>query len=307
MQSDSLERTRQALRPTWRKPILWLPTRRQGNLKWAGTGSAAISTTSKGTSAGVLARVRTRWFSKPLSTCTDEAGVLCPNARLAGRVIRVTGTDILLLTSYFEHSVGFHSDINANLMHDVCFLTRDGRLSFIVGAGFNFPPSLWRDLSLHGGSLWIRMLGASMVTPDGSTHTCRTGRLTLSKRRNHNTQAPHNRQASDHTEEADPALWDEARRNCVSDGKQPRCQDGQEAAKIACSKYSSAVKFLEEADELGHRKLCDLSHEPCCWRNLHATGMRHFGRWRKCRAEFVESFRAVGQHHPQSVSKIIYS
>ena len=51
----------------------------------AGTGSAAISTASNGTSAGVLALVRTQWFSKPLSICTDEAGVLCTNPRLAGR------------------------------------------------------------------------------------------------------------------------------------------------------------------------------------------------------------------------------
>ena len=46
---------------------------------WAGTGSAAISTASNGTSAGVLAFVRTRWFPKPLSFCTDEAGALCTN------------------------------------------------------------------------------------------------------------------------------------------------------------------------------------------------------------------------------------
>ena len=56
---------------------------------WAGTGIAAINTASNGTSAGVLALVRTRWFSKHLSICTDEAGVLCPNPRLAGRVTRV--------------------------------------------------------------------------------------------------------------------------------------------------------------------------------------------------------------------------
>ena len=30
------------------------------------------------------------------------------------------------------------------------------------------------------------------------------------------------------------------------------CQDGQEAAKIACSQYASAVGVLEEAHELGH-------------------------------------------------------
>ena len=68
-------------------------------------------------------------------------------------------------------SVGFRSDINANLMQDVCFLTRDGKLPFILGA-----PSLWQDLSVQGGSLWIRKLGASVVTPDGTTHTCRTGK-----------------------------------------------------------------------------------------------------------------------------------
>ena len=129
-----------------------------------------------GTSAGVLALVRTRWFSKPLSICTDETGVLCHNPRLAGRVKRVMGREVLLFTACFEHSVGFRSDINANLMQDVCFLTRDGRLAFILGTDFNFPPSLWQDLSMHGGSLWIRKLGALVVIPEGTTHTCRTSK-----------------------------------------------------------------------------------------------------------------------------------
>ena len=133
-------------------------------------GRVAISTANNGTSAGVLALVRTRWFSKHLSISTDEAGVLCPSPRLAGRVIRVMCREILLRTAYFEHSVGFRSDINADLMHDVCFLTRDGRLQFILGADFNFPPCLWQDLSMHGGSFWRRKLGASAVVPEGSTH-----------------------------------------------------------------------------------------------------------------------------------------
>ena len=104
---------------------------------WAGTGSAATNTVINGTSAGVLALVRKRWFSKPLSICSDDAGILCQNSRLAGRVIRVMGREILLLTAYFEHSVGFRSDTNANLMQDVCFLTRDGRfVSLHSGCGF---------------------------------------------------------------------------------------------------------------------------------------------------------------------------
>ena len=81
---------------------------------WAVTGSAAVSTANNGTSAGVFALVRTHWFYKPLSFCTDEDGVLCSNPRLAGRVIRVEGRDILLFTAYSEHSVGFRTDINTH-------------------------------------------------------------------------------------------------------------------------------------------------------------------------------------------------
>ena len=38
------------------------------------TGSAAIRTISNETSAGVLALVRKRWYSKPWAICTDETG-----------------------------------------------------------------------------------------------------------------------------------------------------------------------------------------------------------------------------------------
>ena len=50
----------------------------------------------------------------------------------------------------------------------------------------------------------------------------------------------------------DPAIWNEARRNCVFEGKNLRCRDGQEDTQAACSQYAHAFGFLEEADELGH-------------------------------------------------------
>ena len=59
-------------------------------------------------------------------------------------------------------------------------------------------------------------------------------------------------QSTQYTEEADPALWNEARRKCVFEGKKPRCQDGEEDTQAACSQYARACGFLEEADELGH-------------------------------------------------------
>ena len=70
------------------------------------------------------------------SPCQFAVTMLVFSPRLAGRVTRVMGREILLLTAYFEHSVGFRSDIHANLMQDVCFLTRNGRFSFIFGCGF---------------------------------------------------------------------------------------------------------------------------------------------------------------------------
>ena len=230
-------------------------------------------------------------FPSPCTYVQAKLVFLCTNPRLAGRVIRVEGRGILLFTAYFEHSVGFRSDINASLMQDVCFLTRDGKLPFILGADFNFPPSLWQDLSIHGGSLWLQKLGASVVIPGGTTHTCRVGKgqkpdiidyflvstliRPLIQKCESQADAQHQlriggvqtadwevQQAesvqhertprTEHTERANPAIWNEARRNCVFEGKKPRCQDGQEDTQAACCPYAHACGFLEEADELGH-------------------------------------------------------
>ena len=74
----------------------------------------------------------------------------------------------------------------------------------------------------------------------------------LNKRDRHNTNALQGL-STQHTESADPAIWIEARRNCVYENKKkPRCQDGQEDTQTARSQYAHACGFLEEADELGH-------------------------------------------------------
>ena len=98
-----------------------------------------------------------------------------------------------------------------------------------------------------------------------------------------------------YTESADPAIWNEARRNCVFVGKKLRCQDGQEDTQAACYRYAHACGFLEEADELGHAletwsdatnqywvkvgrmckktlvwPVCYFSHEACIRGDIHA-------------------------------------
>ena len=66
-----------------------------------------------------------------------------------------------------------------------------------------------------------------------------------SKRRNHDAEALHDSQVSDRPVADNSARSKEARRSCVFAGRQPRCQDGQEVAKMACSQCANAVGVLE--------------------------------------------------------------
>ena len=119
--------------------------------KWADTGSAVMSTVNKGTNAGFVAFVRTRSYSKPFLSAQTRLAFSAPtHFWRRGSSVSCMSSEILLLTSYFEHPVGFRSEINVNLMHDMCFLTRDGRLPLISGADCNFPPSPWQDSTLLG-------------------------------------------------------------------------------------------------------------------------------------------------------------
>ena len=113
----------------------------------------------------------------------------------------------------------------------------------------------------------------------------------FNKRDRHNTNVLQGL-STQHTDSADPAIWNE--------GKKPRCQDGQEDTQAACSQYAHACGFLEEADELGHalelerrnepmlgKGLMNVQNlssghfvtfrEPCVERDIHATWMRHSG------------------------------
>ena len=138
---------------------------------WAGTGSAAINTASNGTSAGVLALVRTRWFSKPLAICTDEARFSLPQPTI-GREgsCGVEGREILLFTAYFEHSVGFRSDINANLMQDVCFSHERRKASFYFGSRFQFRAKLVARLVHTRRRSWASEVGSISGHSRGTTH-----------------------------------------------------------------------------------------------------------------------------------------
>ena len=58
------------------------------------------------------------------------------------------GVEVLLLSGYFEDGTGLDSNENLQVLHDIAYLTRDGRRPFILGADFNNPPSAWAYTSI---------------------------------------------------------------------------------------------------------------------------------------------------------------
>ena len=99
------------------------------------------------------------------------------------------------------------------------------------------------EVSSFGSALWLDINFESVVSRQ------LIGKI--NKRNRHNTNALQG-QSTQHPQEADPALWNEARRNCVFEGKKLRRQDVQEDTQAECSHCVRACGFLEEADELGH-------------------------------------------------------
>ena len=137
--------------------------------KWADTGSAVMSTVNKGTNAGFVALVRTRWYSKPFLSAQTRLAFSAPtHFWRRGSSVSCMSSEILLLTSYFEHQCQF--DARRVFSHE-------GRKTPIYfRGGFQFPaepvarldPSWWQSVASKAE--------ASVVTPVGSTHRCPTGR-----------------------------------------------------------------------------------------------------------------------------------
>ena len=130
---------------------------------------SAISTASNGTSAGVLALVHARWFSKPTCLYVQMKLVFsAPTHDWQGGSFSCHGS------RYFRWFPQRHQrqfDARRVFSHE----RRKASIHF--GSGLQFPAKLvarlvhaWRQSLDHGS--W----GASMVIPEGTTHTCRTSR-----------------------------------------------------------------------------------------------------------------------------------
>ena len=119
-----------------------------GSNGWMATASPARPTerSETGTTAGVLTAVRNNIDNRPPSFATDAEGRTTPNAQITGRMMVLSGVEILALAGYLQCGLGFGGS-NAVFLIEFDFITRGGKIPFILGIDANTPPEAWTEIS----------------------------------------------------------------------------------------------------------------------------------------------------------------
>ena len=112
--------------------------------KWKATASPARPTekSKHGNTAGVVVATKNFLDTRPPSIAIDAEGKLTGNAQLTGRMLTLKWVEILLLSGYLESGLGFEG-ANHNFLIDLEFITRGGKVPFILGLDANEVPDAW--------------------------------------------------------------------------------------------------------------------------------------------------------------------
>ena len=146
-----------------------------GSNGWKATASPARPTerSDSGTTAGVLAAVNSYLDNRHPSFATDAEGKLTANAQLTGRMLVLSKVEILALAGYLERGLGFGGS-NAIFLTDLDFITRGGKVPFILGLDANEPPESWNQIA-WGETTFLEHIQAEIVTVTNSNFTCVAG------------------------------------------------------------------------------------------------------------------------------------
>ena len=143
---------------------MWLPSRRQGNLH-----GLARAVQQSARPAMEQVRECSHWPAHvgcptPCLHAQTKPVSAAPTPTVGGAGHSCHGHVNFAAHSLFRTLSDFAA-ISMPISCTTCASSRETEDSqFILGADLNFPPSLWQDSSLRGGSLWIQKLGASVVT-----------------------------------------------------------------------------------------------------------------------------------------------
>ena len=101
------------------------------------------------------------------SQYVDEEGTTKPNAQLAGHLLILHHLEILMLGGYLLGGEGF-DDANQTILLDMDYITRGGRLLFILGGGKDeWSKAMW------GEKTFLDHMQAEIVEVTNSGFTCR--------------------------------------------------------------------------------------------------------------------------------------
>jgi len=108
--------------------------------------------------------------TRPPSIAIDAEGKLTGNAQLTGRMLTLKWVEILLLSGYLESGLGFEG-ANHNFLIDLEFITRGGKVPFILGLDANEVPEAWLKVA-WGEKDFLAHMQADIVVARNSSITC---------------------------------------------------------------------------------------------------------------------------------------
>ena len=111
---------------------------------WRVTASPARPTerSAEGNTGGVLVGIKNFLDSRPPSFATDAEGKITSNAQLTGRMMVLSWLELLVLAGYLESGLGFTGS-NYEFVVELEFLTRGGKVPFILAMDANEEPEAW--------------------------------------------------------------------------------------------------------------------------------------------------------------------
>ena len=144
---------------------------------WAGTDSAAISTANNGTSAGVLAWVRTHWFSKPVSDVQPKLEFSAPTQDWRSASFGSWAGRLCCSQRTFRALCRFPQRCQGQFDARRVFSHERWEMFIYLGSGLQFRTQLVAGLVYS----WRQPLDPKVGSIGGHargfhTHTCRTGR-----------------------------------------------------------------------------------------------------------------------------------
>ena len=131
---------------------------------WRSEVCPATPTGNGGTHGGTMALIRANIQYKPLTNGSSRI----QGDQWIGLLVRFAGRDLLIITAYLWHNIGFTGE-NLKILRQLAEVVGIHKVEFMIVADWNIPAQDMR------ASCWPAFVRGTVVTPPGIEHTCSSG------------------------------------------------------------------------------------------------------------------------------------